>query len=126
MKLTIDIGQDEELRKEILHLIAVEIKKITGEEIKKMAQEYLSQVNIAAKATSAIKEALNKQIDFIVKGYGDISIKHEMEKKINDWIEKNFASYFNQNVKGFIKGYVEEKVGTIQEFLDLVKRSKSK
>ena len=121
MKLTVEIGRDEELR-----LIQVEIRKITGDEIKKMAQEYLAQVNIAAKATSAIKDALNKQIDFLVKGYGDLSIKHEMEKKINDWIDKNFAAYFNQNVKGFIKGYVEEKVSTIQEFLDLVKKTKIK
>ncbi len=124
MKLTIEIGRDEELRKEILHLIRVEIQKITNDEIKSMAKEYLTQVNITAKATNAIKELLNKQLTSILQGYGELSIKKEVETKINEWFDKNFVSYFNQNIKGFIKEYIEGKVNTIQEFLALSKKVK--
>lgn len=124
MKLTIEIGQDEELRKEILHMVAVQIKKVTGDEIRQMAQQYLAQVNVASKVTSAIKDLLNKQIDFVVRGYGDVVIKQEMEKKFTDWIEKNFVSYFNQHAKEFIRSYIEEKTTTIQDFLNLIKRTK--
>ena len=124
MKLTIEVGQDEELRKEILHLVAVQIKKVTGEEIRKMAQDYLAQVNVAAKVTSSIKDLLNKQIDFVIRGYGDVAIKQEMEKKFTDWIEKNFVSYFNQHAKEFIRSYIEEKTTTIHDFLNLIKKTK--
>lgn len=124
MKLTIEIGQDEELRKEIMHLVAVQIKKVTGDEIRQMAQEYLSQVNVAAKVTSTIKDLLNKQIDFVIRGYGDMTIKQEMDKKFTDWIDKNFVTYFNQHAKDFIRSYIEEKTTSIQDFLNLIKKTK--
>ena len=124
MKLTIEIGQDEELRKEIIHMVAVQIKKITGDEIRQMAQQYLSQVNVAAKVTSSIKDLLNKQIDFVMRGYADMSIKQELDKKFTDWIEKNFVTYFNQHAKDFIRAYIEEKTTNIQDFLNLIKRTK--
>jgi hypothetical protein len=124
MKITIDIGSDEELRKEILHMVSVQIKKTTGEEIKKMAQDYLSQVNVAAKITSAIKDTLNKQIDFMIRGYGDMAIKQELEKKFSTWIEKNFNTYFDDKVKGYIKNYIEDKTTSFQDFLNTIKKLK--
>lgn len=122
MKLTIDIGSDEEMRKEILHMVAVQIKKITGDEIRKIAQDHLQQVNVAAKITNAIKDTLNRQMDFMLRGYGDLVIKQELEKKFVSWIEKNFNTYFDEKVKGYVKNYIEEKASSFQDFLNIIKK----
>ena len=61
MKLTIDIGEDEQLRKEILLLVATQIKKLTGDEIKKMVREQLSQIDMSSKVVSAIKDYIKEK-----------------------------------------------------------------
>jgi len=124
MKLTVNIGRDEELRKEIIKLVQREVKNITDEEIRRMAQDHLNNVNVAAKVTSTIKDLLNKQIDFLVRGYGDSVIKQQMEEKMNEWIEKSFEKWFNTNAKGFIQSYLEDKVKTLKEFFELLDRNK--
>lgn len=67
MKLTFQIGRDEELRKDIIKLVQREIKSITDDEIRKMCQDHFNNVNVAAKVTATIKDLLNKQIDFLVR-----------------------------------------------------------
>lgn len=124
MKLTVNIGRDEDLRKEIIKLVQREIKNVTDEEIRRMAQDHLNNVNVAAKVTSTIKDLLNKQIDFLVRGYGDAVIKQRMEEKMNEWIESRFEKWFDSNAKGFIKSYLEDKVKTLKEFFELVNRNK--
>lgn len=124
MKLTVQIGRDEELRKEILNLVHREIQNITNEEIRNMAQNHLNSVNIAAKVTSTIKDLLNKQIDFLVRGYGDTVIRQRMEEKMTEWVQNSFERWFDTNAKQFIRSYLEDKVKTIKEFFELMDRNK--
>jgi len=121
MKLTIEVGQDEELRKEILKMIQTEIRRITGDQIKEMTMEFLNQTNVAAKATSAVKEFVNKQLDFFIRGYGDMVVKQEMNKKMEDWINKNFQTYFDQNVKAYIETFIGGKVKSMTDFMEMLK-----
>lgn len=123
MKLTVNIGRDEELRKEIIKLVQREIRNVTDEEIRRMAQDHLNNVNVAAKVTSTIKDLLNKQIDFLVRGYGDAVIKQRMEEKMNEWVESKFEKWFSSNAREFIRLYMEDKVKTLKEFLELADRN---
>lgn len=125
MKLTVQIGRDEELRQEVLKLVKREIKQISDGEIHKMARDYLNDVNISAKVTNTIKDVVNKQIDFLVRGYGDVTIRQKMNGKMNHWVENNFEKWFSGNAKEYIRNYLDGKVQSFKEFTQLLDKTKN-
>lgn len=87
MKITIEVGQDAELRREILKIISDHVRRITGDEIKKMVSGYLSQVDIAAKVSGALKQTVNWHIEQAVRGYGNTMVKQVLDTRLKDWLE---------------------------------------
>ena len=126
MKLTIEIGRDDELRKEILKLVKREISNISMDEIRKMTEDYLQNVNVAAKVTSTIKDLLNKQVDYLTKGYGEMVVKQQMDKRMDEWLEKNFKNYFEEKCKPFIRDYLDSKAESFGAFVKLVNNVRGK
>jgi len=117
MKITLELGQDEELRKEVMRIIREEIKRMSNDEIRKIIIEYVKETDIPAKVVSAAKDFVNKQLDMFMKGYGSMTIRQELDKKIENWLSSNLENYFDKNVRQFVKLYVEDKAQSFKDFI---------
>lgn len=103
MKITIEVGQDAELRKQILEIVATQVKKIAGEEIKELVTTHLQQINIAAKVSSALKDLVNRQINFAIQGYGSMMVQQLLNNHLENWSDG----------KEKIEGHIKKAVGKL-------------
>jgi hypothetical protein len=93
---------------------------MTSGEIRNMAKEHLESINVAEKVVSAMKDLVNRQIDSMVRGYGNSVIKSEVEAKITEWMEKNFESFFSNRCSAFVREYLEGKTTSFKNFLETI------
>lgn len=111
MKITIEVGQDAELRKQILEIVANQVKKVAGEEIKELVKSHLQQINIASKVASSIKDLVNRQIDMAIRGYGSIVVQQLMDSRMKEW-SSDGKEKIRENIERHLGKLVRETVST--------------
>jgi len=121
MKLTVEIGRDEELRKEIINLIRTEIRNISGEEIREMVKQCMNEQNIPARVVSAFKDLVTAELDRFSRGYGRMTAEKIIKDKFQDIVENHFDSFFEKKAMPFLKDYVTNNLESISGTVNIIK-----
>ena len=121
MKLTVEIGRDEELREKILGLVRSEIRSITGEEIREIVKKQMDEQNISARVVSAFKDLVNHQIDSFKSGYGRMAAEDLIKIKFQEVIDKSFESFFQKQCIPFLRNYIKKNLESVSGTINIVK-----
>jgi predicted metal-dependent peptidase len=129
MKVTFEVGRDEELRKDLLDIIRTEVRSITGQEIRDMVREHLQASDVAARVASAFKELVNTQITNFTKGYGRQIAEQMFASKLDELATKQIAELFEKRAPAFVQKYVNDNLTTLSgaaaKFAALIKKAAS-
>lgn len=106
MRVTFEVGKDEQLRKELLELIRAEVRNITGQEIRELAREYMAELNVAGKVSSVLKELTNQHLEDMARSYGRLLVNDLMEAKFKEIVDTRFESFFQERCMPFLKEYL--------------------
>lgn len=121
MKLTLDVGRDEELREDILKLIRSEVRAVTGEEIRELVKQYMNQQNIPVRVVSAFKDLVNSQINQFKSGYGRMAAEDMIKAKFQEIVDKHFEVFFQKQCIPFLADYIKKNLESISGTINLVR-----
>jgi hypothetical protein len=126
MKLTLDIGRDEELRQEILKLIRTEVRSITGEEIRELVKQQINEQNIPARVVAAFKDLVNAQINMFKSTYGRMAAEDILKAKFQEVVDKNFESFFQKQCIPFLTNHIKNNfANTLNSIQNIMKADKN-
>jgi hypothetical protein len=129
MKVTFEVGRDEELRKELLELIRSEVRSITGQEIRDIAKEYMAELNVAGKVSSVFKELVNSHLDDMARSYGRLLVNDIIEARFKEVVDIRFEAFFKERCIPFLQEYLGPNLNTVSKTLtglrDLLSRGKN-
>lgn len=126
MKITLEVGKDEELRTEILKLIRSEARNITGEEIREIVKTCMLEQNIPARVISAFKDLVNSQIKQFESGYGKIQANEILKNKFSEIVDKQFNDFFKQQCIPYLQNYIKNNLLSTAQLITGILKSTDK
>ena len=121
MKITLELGRDEELRQEVLNMIRVEVRNITGLEIRELVKEHINEQNIPARVVAAFKDLVVREIEQFKNGYGRMSAEDIIKAKFEEVVQQRFEAFFKQQCVPFLANYVKTRLEGLSGPINLVK-----
>jgi hypothetical protein len=121
MKLTLELGRDDELRNEVLGMIRAEVRNLTGEEIRSLVKQSINEQNIPSRVVAAFKDLVGAQIEAFRSGYGRLAAEDIIKVKFDEVVAKHFETFFQKQCIPFLTDYVKNKLESMGSSVNLIK-----